>query len=281
MNLKHAIGAASVLLALGSYPVAAAELQLTQRTQVLKPDAAGHNQWVVVTTRKSLRAEDTAIIICDVWDKHWSRGATERVAAMVPRMNAAVKAARAKGVTIIHCPSDTMTFYKDHPARKRMIDAPQTEMPKEGKHDDPPLPVDASDGGSDTGETSSYRAWRRQHPAIDIDEQKDGISDNGQEVWNFLIQKNIENLIVMGVHTNMCVLHRPFAIKTMVRRGMNVLLVRDLTDAMYNPAQPPYVSHEEGTRLVIEYIEKFWCPSIASEDLAKGRSAQGCRSAQG
>jgi hypothetical protein len=29
------------------------------------------------------------------------------------------------------------------------------------------------------------------------------------------------------------------------------------------------VSHEEGTRLIIEYIEKFWCPTIASEDLAK------------
>jgi hypothetical protein len=28
---------------------------------------------------------------------------------------------------------------------------------------------------------------------------------------------------------------------------------------MYNPEMPPYVSHEEGTRLVIEYIEKFWC----------------------
>ena len=78
-----------------------------------------------------------------MWDKHWSRGASERVAAMVPRMNAVVKAARAKGVTIIHCPSETMPFYKDHPARKRMIDAPQAEMPKEAEHDDPPQPVDA------------------------------------------------------------------------------------------------------------------------------------------
>ena len=37
--------------------------------------------------------------------------------------------------------------------------------------------------------------------------------------------------------------------------------------AMYNPAMPLYVSHDEGTRLVVEYIEKFWCPSVASEDL--------------
>ncbi len=272
MNPKQAIGVAFVLLAL--YPAAAAELQLTQRAQVLKPDASGHKQWEVVTTRKSLRAEDTAIIICDMWDKHWSRGASERVAAMAPRMNAVVKAARAKGITIIHCPSETMPFYKDHPARKRMIDAPQTEMPKEAKHDDPPLPVDASDGGSDTGETPWNRAWTRQHPAIDIDEEKDGISDNGQEVWNFLIQKKIKNLIVMGVHANMCVLNRPFAIKSMVRRGMNVFLARDLTDTMYDPARPPYVNHEDGTRLVVEYIEKFWCPTIASDDLLNDRKVR-------
>jgi nicotinamidase-related amidase len=272
MNLTNAIGAASVLLAMGSYLAGATELQLTQRAQVLKPDATGHNQWAVVTAPKSLRAEDTAIIICDVWDKHWSRGATERVAAMVPRMNAVAKAARANGVTIIHCPSETMAFYRNHAARKRMIDAPLAEMPKEAKHDDPPQPVDASDGGSDTGETPWYRAWTRQHPGIEIYEQKDGITDSGQEVWNFLMQKNIKNLIVMGVHTNMCVLNRPFAIKAMVRRGMNVLLVRDLTDTMYNAARPPYVSHEEGTRLVVEYIEKFWCPTIVSEDLLKSGS---------
>ncbi len=28
-----------------------------------------------------------------------------------------------------------------------------------------------------------------------------------------------------------------------------------------------YVSHDEGTELVIEHIEKYWCPSILSSDL--------------
>jgi hypothetical protein len=73
----------------------------------------------------------------------------------------------------------------------------------------------------------------------------------------------------MGVHTNMCVLNRTFAIKQMVKWGKDVYLVRDLTDAMYNPARPPYVSHEDGTRLVVEYIEKFWCPTVASDDLLR------------
>ena len=71
----------------------------------------------------------------------------------------------------------------------------------------------------------------------------------------------------MGVHTNMCVLGRSFAIKQMVRWGVNAVLARDLTDAMYHPFKPPYVSHEAGTQLIIEYIEKFWCPTILSGDL--------------
>jgi hypothetical protein len=71
----------------------------------------------------------------------------------------------------------------------------------------------------------------------------------------------------MGVHTNMCILNRSFGIKKMLGRGFKAALVRDLTDAMYNPEQPPYVSHHEGTRLVVEYIEKKYCPTIDSGQL--------------
>lgn len=239
-------------------------LRLATRRQI--PRTVGRNGWLIVEEEITWEPPESAVIIVDMWDKHWSRGATERVNIMAPRMNEVIKAVRNKGVQIIHAPSDTMDFYKDHPARLRALSAPYVAPPEPIAHDDPPLPVDASDGGSDTGETSSFKAWSRQHPAIEI-EDKDFISDNGQEVYNVLRQENIKNLIYMGVHTNMCVLGRSFAIKQMVRWGFNVVLVRDLTDAMYNPYKPPYVSHEEGTRLVIEYIEKFWCPTILSSDL--------------
>ena len=162
-----------------------------------------------------------------------------------------------------------MEFYKDSPARKRMQEAPAAPMPEAKKRQAPALPIDASDQGSDTGEKSWHKAWSRQHPAIEIDEAKDGISDNGEEIWNYMQARGIKNVVILGVHTNMCILNRSFAIKAMVDRGVNVALVRDLTDAMYNPARSPYVSHEEGTRLVIEYIEKFWCPTITSDDLLK------------
>ena len=50
----------------------------------------------------------------------------------------------------------------------------------------------------------------------------------------------------------------------MVRWGFDIVLVRDLTDALYNPAKAPYVSQAMGTQLEIHYVEKFWCPSVGS-----------------
>ncbi len=60
----------------------------------------------------------------------------------------------------------------------------------------------------------------------------------------------------------MCVLGRPFGIRQMVRLGKNVALMRDMTDTMYNPDRPPGVSHFEGTDLVIQHTERYWCPLL-------------------
>ena len=239
------------------------------RRQELTQDAGGHNSWRVVIEPRTVAAPQTAIVVCDMWDHHWSRGASERVEAMVPRMNSVLVAARQRGALIIHAPSETMPFYADHPARQRAQTLPQVEPPPPLEHADPPLPIDDADGGSDTGESSWYTAWSRQHAGLFIDPDRDLITDKGSEVYSALHHHGIAQLLILGVHTNMCVLRRSFAIKQMVRWGISVALVRDLTDTMYNPAQRPYVSHDEGTLLVVEYIEKFWCPTISSEDVTR------------
>ena len=244
-------------------------LHLVLRTQILGQDENGHIVWTVATTQPVWLTAETAVLICDVWDRHWSRGAMERVDGMAPRMNQVIQAARDRGVQIIHAPSDTMGFYAGTPARQRILNAPLVDVPSSLDHPDPPSPIDDSDGGSDTGEKPWYQAWSRQHPAIQIDQDRDGISDDGREIYSFFQQQGIKHLLLMGVHTNMCVLNRSFGIKQMVGWGVDVALARDLTDAMYNPAMPPYVSHEEGTRLVVGYIEKFWCPTISSRELMR------------
>ncbi len=244
-------------------------IQLHLRRQFLAQDPGGHNRWETETVVRMLPGSQVAIIVCDMWDNHWSRGAAERVDAMAPCMDRVLAAARSKGVHIIHAPSNTLDFYETAPARLRMLAVPSYPPPTPLERPDPPLPIDDSDEGSDTGETTPFRAWIRQHPALHIDQQRDGISDNGQEIYSYLRHHQIAQTLIMGVHTNMCVLNRSFGIKQMVRWGVEIALVRDLTDTMYNPAMCPYVSHDEGTRLVIGYIEKFWCPSVASTELTE------------
>ena len=227
----------------------------------------GYNVWEKKRTETLWQASLTALLLCDLWDSHWCRGAVERLDAMIDRMNKVVHGCREEDVLIIHAPSGTMDFYTDSPARQRASSVSPLGIPDDLEHDDPPLPIDASDNGSDTGEVAPNGVWSRQHPGIDINEEKDIISDNGKEIYSYLKHHDIDHLLIMGVHTNMCVLHRSFGIKQMIRWGVDVALIRDLTDTMYNPAMSPYVSHEEGTGLVIEFIEKFWCPTIDSSDL--------------
>ena len=222
-------------------------------------------------------AEKTAFVVCDMWDQHWSPTATRRVAEMAPRMNALLKVARDRGALIIHCPSDTLDFYKDAPQRALAQAAPVVPTPiplerwcrlqpdREGA-----LPIDDSDGGCDAlPPGKNHKAWTRQIATLEIFPQ-DAITDSA-EAFYLMRARGIDHVVVMGVHTNMCVLGRPFSIRQMVRQGQQVLLLRDLTDTMYNPRRAPYVHHCTGTDLVVEHIEKHWCPTATSVDLLGGR----------
>lgn len=218
--------------------------------------------------------EQSAVIICDMWNEHWSRGATERVDLLAPRMNTLVRRLRGNGLQIIHASTHVVKFYEGTPARGRIqlipLPEPPTPVIDYNTPLDPPLPIDDSDGGSDTGEEPPrkfQRVWTRQHPAIEIDHASDAISDWGVEIYRFLRGSNRNHVFIMGVHANMCVLKRRFGIRQMQAWGFNMALVGDMTDAMYNPAMPPYVSHEEGTRLVVDYIGRYWCPVVSSSDL--------------
>lgn len=242
-------------------------VKINRRWQEMRRDAADRAYWEVLEQQVELPCNQTALLLCDVWDKHWSKGATERVDEMVPRMNEVTHALRDQGATIVHAPSNTLEFYADNPARIRIEKCEPVEPSTEIEREDPDLPFGAPDGGSDTGELESFKAWSSQHKGIDIDEERDGIADDGGEVYSFLVSRGVRHLLIMGVHTNMCVINRTFGIKQMVKWGLDVTLIRDLTDAMYNPATPPYVGHEEGTQLVVGYIEKFWCPTTNSDQL--------------
>ena len=217
----------------------------------------------------------TAVIICDMWNTHTCSLSAQRVAAMAPGMNHVISASRSLGVMIIHAPSDTMKYYEGTPQRLRMQRAPMASSstpilscPRDSA-EERIFPIDDKAGGCDDPILRNWTGpypWSREHPALDV-VGFDGVSDNGQEIYNFCKQEGIVNLALMGVHTNICILNRSFGIRQMTQLGFQVVLVRDLTDAMYDPRTRPFVSHKRGTELVIEHIESRWCPSIMSDDL--------------
>jgi nicotinamidase-related amidase len=243
-------------------------LNLTRRSQLFTRDKRTRAVWKTVTKPARFKPGETALLICDVWDTHPLRGARERMTVMLPRMNRLAKHLRRKGVLIIHSPSECMGYYKDHPARLAVLATPPAN-PRERRRADPPMPFSTEISHSDTGDVEPKMPpfpWTRENKAIEIRDE-DAISSNGREIYSLMKARGIKHLLFMGVHTNFCVLHRSFGIKQMVKWGVDAMLVRDLTDGLYDPATPPYVSHDEGTQLVIGYIEKFWCATVESKEL--------------
>jgi lysophospholipase L1-like esterase/nicotinamidase-related amidase len=232
----------------------------------------------------------TAIIVCDMWDLHHCKNAVVREGEMAPRMNEVLEKARAAGVLIVHAPSSCMKPYEGTPARERAKSAPAAARIPNGiaewckqipTEEAAVYPIDQSDGGEDDDpdEHAQWAAelaakglnpkapWTRQIDVLRIDQEKDAISDSGVEIWNLLESRDIDQVILMGVHVNMCVAGRPFGLRQMAKNGKRVVLMRDLTDAMYNPKRWPFVSHVRGTELFIEHVEKRICPTITSDQI--------------
>lgn len=276
-------------------PVSAAEdagtLALTLRKRVeTRPDSG---RFHTITQAARWDAKKTAIIVCDMWDLHHCLNAVRRAGEMAPRMNQVLTEARKRGVLIIHAPSDCMDAYKDHPARQTALKAPRARnLPKDigswckriPAEEKGVYPIDQTNGGEDD-DLAEHRAWadklqkmgrnprapwKSQIDVLKIDD-RDIISDKGEEIWSVLEQRGINNVILLGVHVNMCVLGRPFGLRQMAKNGKNVVLMRDMTDTMYDPTRAPFVSHFTGTDLIVEHIEKWVCPTMTSDQLLGGK----------
>ena len=188
----------------------------------------------------------TALIVCDVWDAHHCLNAVKRLNEFAPRLNEVVKEARRRGATIIHAPSDCMEAYADHPARKRAMAVPlAATLPEDitswcssiPAEETVEYPIDQSDGGEDDdpAEHEAWAAelaarglnprapWKQQLATIEIDADRDFLTDRGDEVWSILEARGIDNVILTGVHVNMCVLGRPFGLRQLARNGKHVV----------------------------------------------------------
>ena len=219
-----------------------------------------------------------AVVICDMWDTTNCVSAARRVTELAPRVNEVAETLRSAGALIVHAPAGCMGSYKGTAARARALSAPRVatsvviDWNDPNPTREPPLPPSLSDDvscscASDTpcGPGGPPYPWSRQIESIEV-AADDAVTDDGAELFGLLHQRGITDVLVVGVHTNRCVLGRPYGIRQLVYLGMNPVLCRDLTDSFHRDPR----GHLWGTERVIAHIERHWCPTVTSDQLVGG-----------
>jgi len=213
-------------------------------------------------------------VVVDMWNQHWCQSATTRVGELAIPMNQTLAAARKLGIHIIFAPSDCTGYYANTPVRKNVLSLPNVTVPNGTAPTPPAMPLSTvTDGGCDVPSPQGS-PWTHQIDTLTLTDSDFLITavegQAEQELANVLSAKSIKNLIYMGVHENMCIVGRPFALEKVVSWGWgptNCAIMRELTDVMYTPKDSPYVSHAEGVKLQTEWIEKFLVSSVSMYDI--------------
>lgn len=234
----------------------------------------GYYDWCIKISPEIIPANEIALIICDVWNTSCFLSARDGVEKRLFKIDQLARYMREKGSIIIHKPT-VHGFYRDSEVLQRTNKIQRTVRAKKYVIDSiPPLPIDDSDNlklvpGLDcsTGETKQSVTFDRQHDKIYIDHSVDFMTNSYDILYSIMEQRKIKYIFILGFHLNKCILFSGISIVQLVRQGVNVRLIRDLTDVAYNPKKPPYVNNETALQLMVEYIEKFWCPTISSKEI--------------
>ncbi len=217
----------------------------------------------------------TAVVVVDMWDRHWCTTYTKRVANLVPRMNNTLSAARKLGVQVVFAPSDTIEFYGEYSQRMAMQAIAQHPVPAAVGFDPPPPPGPTGHCECGPGQPCSKgRVWTRQQPTLKIeDDDLIGDCNNGRELLNLCEERGIDTLLYMGVASNMCVLHRSMGIRNTKRHGLRVFVVSDLVEAItangIGPGGNPdrNFTPAKGSARVQRHIEQRVAPTVESRQL--------------
>jgi len=192
------------------------EVALRSRSNVDQPGHPG----IASIDRENWNYKETAVVVCDMWDRHHCFNATQRVGELAPRIDAFLKDLRSRGATIIHAPSSCVGSYENHPARKRVLSIPAAkELPANiddwcywiSDAEKAAYPIDQSDGGVDDAPEDAKRwyaalekegrnpkaPWQRQVDSIEIADE-DYISESGSEHWNIQQHLGIKNVLLVG-----------------------------------------------------------------------------------
>lgn len=188
-----------------------------------------------------------------MWDFHPCPCALARFRTIATAINDTITAAREAGVLIIHAPSDCVggyggnpvkPFYRNELARTWVTALPSATQPTFNSsgyvpQTKPPDPLSTANN-CDCAQPETKRTWVRQTDLISIHPQDALIDGNdGDSLYKIVRARGLKTLIYSGVATNMCIMDRATATIAVKSWGTEALLIRELTDTMYNPEAPP------------------------------------------
>jgi nicotinamidase-related amidase len=198
--------------------------------------------------RWTIPSEQTAIVLVDCWaDYDALKSVFERHARIArEKILPAVRACRAAGVTVVHCPSES--WAANYPQNKVYAGDGDLFPEKPTPPPWPPLGFVNREGDyarfrapwlSDEPE---YKAWQRRCPpsarrVLDFlgPEPGDFMPGTAEQLHRLCRDRKILHLIYAGFAANICLQFRPYGTRAMRNRGYNIILLRDATSAIETP----------------------------------------------
>ena len=226
---------------------------------------------------------EAALICLDVWNYHFARDTLERTDAVTrQKIGPLVQACRRHGMQVIHAPAAPVATKHANWVRLVAKDArPQPAWPaspvwppKEFVEKQGPYAQYARPHEPQNDERVRHREEKRDfHPAVKP-EGDEPVIVNGEELHRLCAQRGILHLFYVGFHTNACIVMRDYGTYAVMRRGYNVILVRDCTTGMETHETKDTL---ECTRAAIAGLEQFGAYTVDSEQLMRALSNAGAR----
>ena len=237
--------------------IASSTIELTLQTRDHETDR-------ILVTKESIDPTKIGIVIIDMWNTNDCMTNAQRAAALVPRMNKALEAARRLGMQIIWAPTDVASQYVGTPQRERAIALPRYPLPHIRNFSCAFSAPTVRPGKCMCGPgivCHVHYGWDGMDPDLVIG-AGDWIVGDPEELYSIYKQQGLARLIYMGINTNLCVMNKPEGMAPMTSAGVKCILARDLTDAetSYDPILA--FTPDMGTEKDIADVERSGIPTI-------------------
>ncbi|MCW5556596.1 MAG: isochorismatase family protein [Verrucomicrobiae bacterium] len=217
----------------------------------------------VTLEKESVEPARVAIIVVDLWNFHWCKTSTERVSALVPRMNRSLEAARRLGMTVFLCPTDVADNYVGTPMVERVLAVDPVPTPQAPEISCPPAP---DGGGCTCGRERCVvnYGWDGMHPDLSIGPD-DLMPNDPERLYALCKQRGITHILYFGVHTQVCLLGKSVGLRAMTQAGFQCALARDLTDA-HGRYEAGVETPDDFTAKVVAHFERYLSATVDFAD---------------